>query len=542
MLINVKKVDNDNQKSLILSKEIADELDIKFLQHTNLRFGFRAVDLNVSIDESLGKNEMVLSSMALAELNLPLNCSYNVKVVENEIIIGPFMGIYLGRKESTLFKKLRMLESYAVNYPDLNGVILGFTLDQVNKNDLTINGYYYDPKLGIWKNAELPYPASIFRKNTYDMDWREYFGSLYGNRIFNYKTLDKWTMHHRLSQFEEVNKHLPATALYNDTNDVMEFMNKHQDVYIKPITGKKGLGIYNVVFNDEKFIVKTREKKENMEWNFSDKVEFTNFLQERLTKGNYIIQKTIDIRVNNKTMDFRVGVDKDQSGTWKNYMFISRVSGDNSIVSNRALSQGTIQYIPDVLREIYNMNDQEINEYVERMKKLALNVANKLELTGIGLGKLAFDIAIDNDKNIWIIEINSKYPDDNLMNELDNRKKYYEIRHVNMLYAKRLAGFEEMDNNILMKFANEEQVNNETKKYIIHVGLPKNKKDEFEKLISAHMESLQISGPVKFNKTMRKFVIKLETSDKKLNEFIELLKYGEEHYEKSVIALTEITN
>src|SRR5699024_8680582 len=138
-----------------------------------------------------------------------------------------------------------------------------------------------------------PFPAAIFKRNTFNLEWREFFGALYHNRIFNYKTFNKWDIYQRLKVFPEAVQFLPKTKLYKNTNDVLELLNRCEDIYIKPIAGKKGLGIYNVSINNGIIQVKTREKGKNLQWTFNKNEELNTFLHERLSKGKYIIQRTV---------------------------------------------------------------------------------------------------------------------------------------------------------------------------------------------------------------------------------------------------------
>lgn len=541
MYCSLQPLDDKNRK-LIISEEVAERLGLYFIKQTQIRFGLKVSDISIEIRPNL-KNKVILSNSVLRKLNIPLDCSYNLIVKENEISLGPFIGIYMGRKESTVIKKLRLIDSYIKNYQELNGVIFAFSLDNVNKEDLTIGGYYYNPNKERWEKSVLPFPASIFRKNTYNLQWREYFGSLYGNKIFNYKSIDKWEMYDRLRQFNEIEEYLPPTAKYINEEDVLSMLEKYRNVYVKPISGKKGKGIYNIVVIDGYYHVKTREKSGNVEWRFSTTDELTSFLKERVTKGKYIVQKTIELQVGDKVVDFRVGMDKDQNGLWQKIMFISRVSGNSSIVSNMQISGGEVQWIPNVLREIYMMNEQQIKSYTEKLSSLAHTISQKLEMTGLNMGKLAFDFAIDKNQKIWIIEVNSKYPDDSLADQLEsNRETYYKIRHTNMQYAKKLAGFDqEMDNQVILTPPGHTNTA-EVRKYKAYIAIPLEYKDELQDKITEESKKMDCNIKVGYHEKLKKFELEIQGTDNQVNQFLQNIKKNNYYQSEIVFALDSTQN
>lgn len=537
------KVKDDEETKFIISKDFSKAFNLSKVKSSFIRFGFKIIESTIIIDDNLPSNEIVISQNIIEQLKLPTYCNFNITVnKQGEIIFGPFIGIYMGRKETTLIKKLRIIDSYVKKYKEVNGAVFAFTLDNINKENFTMRGYIYNPRMDIWQKVTVPYPASIFNKTTMNTDWREYFGALYGNKIFNYNSFDKWEMYERLKQFDDIEGLFPPTKLYENVEGITEYLDQYKNLFIKPIAGKKGLGIYNVIKTNNVIQVKTRLKGENLAWEFADRNEFLTFIVGKLETNQYIIQKTLDIQIDSKAIDFRVGMDKDQTGNWNNIMFISRVSGDNSIVSNRALGGGVIRLIPDVLKDIYKMSNEEVEEYESNLVTIATKISVYLEKTGLYLGKLAFDIAIDSNKKIWIVEINSRYPDDSLANSLGDTQTYYDIRHTNMMFSKRLSGFDQTTNDTLLHFSGSSaQVNNrEIKKVKIYIGVTKNNKEKFKEYLSGLLQKTVFSPDVNYNETKRKFEIVLEGKFVDINQFIQSLKISKENTIENVIGIVDL--
>src|SRR5699024_3437978 len=145
----------------------------------------------------------------IKDLKIPTFTSYQIKNEKNRLVIGPVIGVVLGKSKKVLYRKLRTLNSYVNLYDGLKGLIVGFTLEDLNRRKLTVNGLVYNPEIGIWERMEVPYPQSILKRGLVPKKDREYINSIYGDRFFNYKKVDKWEIQERLEQFPKINEYLP---------------------------------------------------------------------------------------------------------------------------------------------------------------------------------------------------------------------------------------------------------------------------------------------------------------------------------------------
>ena len=523
----IVKVDNLNDSTVIFSKQIAKIYQIQNLKTSIFRFGFKSAEVEVSVSEELNSHEILISSNIIKKLKLPLSVNYNVVIVNNEIVFGPFIGISMGRTVDRLYRGLGILNGFLKHYNRINGVIFGFTTDQVDKNNLEIKGLMYNPQKDIWEKTILPYPSTIFKRKEIGQEWREYFSSLYPGKIFNYKHFDKWDAHDRLVQFPKIAEILPDTTLYSDENDIVRYLDLHKDIYVKPLKGNGGHGIFNIKRLDNGTIkIETLENGESLQWNFKEDREFKDFINDKLITGKYIIQQTLDFKVGNKTLDFRIGLDKDQSGNWKNNMFVTRISGDHSIVSNVASSGGTVSYPFDALKNIYQMDDTEAKEYEEKLISTGLKIAKRIDQSGIPLGKLALDIAIDRNKKMWLIEVNNKSPNDGLLRPLGDKDMQYEIRYTNMLYAKKLAGFDIQSNENVFSFHQDDGSEaDETVRYHLYVSV-RGKRKSYRRYVRDVSKSYDVVGKIK-RIVNRVVEIEIEGQKSVVHKFISEIKNDE---------------
>ncbi|WP_042221498.1 YheC/YheD family endospore coat-associated protein [Oceanobacillus manasiensis] len=537
-LISVKLTE-DHSNVVFISQKLSDQLGTTFIKSSVLRFGLKVAEIEIIIDKHISEDELLIAKNVADKLNIPTSCNYELMMNESkEFVIGPFIGIYMGRKQATLHKKLRLVNSFASKYTSVNGTIFAFTLDNVQKSNLTIKGYFYNPNMDCWEEATLPYPSSIFLRNTMNIEWREHFKAIYGNNIFNFKPFDKWEMYEKLKQFPEMINVMPQTVLYKSPNNILDMLETHQNLYVKPIGGKKGLGIYNIAIKDNDIEVQTRENQENLKWTYN-KEEFYAFIQEKLLQDKFVIQETIDLKIDNKVMDFRVGMEKDKSGEWKNMMLVTRLSGDSSIVSNRAAGGGSIIRVTEALKEIYKMDEEKVIEYEKKLISIAKNASIYLEKTGLNLGKLAFDLAIDKNHKVWIIEINSRYPDDSLATKIGDSNIYYDIRNTNMLYAKKLAGFSKTSGNVL-KFEDNIKVNEGSRRYKVMASIPRDQRKMYIEHVANVANELGLTGKLDFNNLVKKVDIEIEGGESKIKEFLIEANVGEEIQTKSILSIEEI--
>ena len=485
------------EKNIIsLPKQLIERFNLKYKKTVHVQFGWHKKEVNIRL---LVKDDNVieLSGNVIEDLNLPENINYHIKAVDHTIMIGPYIGVYLGKKKQSSQRRLNYLSSYVKKYSEVNGVIIGFTIEDLDKENLLMNGLVYNPLLKIWERKTLPYPNSIIKRGSIDQKNLEYLYNLYGNKMYNYKKINKWEVHERLEQFSEVEKHLPKSTLFKNEKNLLDFLKQHQNIYVKPIDGNQGIGIYNIVLNGNEILIYTRKKNENVKLRYAVE-NLDEFTTSYLKSNKYIMQETLDLKVNNKTSDFRIGMDKSIDGKWHHNMYITRVGGDESIVSNVASSGGYVQIPSAALAEIYNLSDKEISIKEKELLDLAYNVAERLDQTGIKLGKLAMDIAVTKDKKVYLIEVNNTAPNDNIMKLLDDHDTIFKIRNENAKYGKFLAGFSTED-NLIVKLNKEKEISKENRHYTLLIKVKRDFKTESEK----ELETIFREAGIKYNHTSK---------------------------------------
>jgi len=93
------------------------------------------------------------------------------------------------------------------------------------------------------------------------------------------------------------------------------------------------------------------------------------------------------------------------------------------------------------IQNVLNISDEEAGFIRQQMTDIAMRTAGWLDQHGEHYGNLGIDMAVDWNRKIWIIEVNSRNPDHSIALNAGNHEMYRRCMLANMLYAKRLSGF-----------------------------------------------------------------------------------------------------
>lgn len=406
-----------------------------------VRFGIKAFETKVKSSDGLSTNEILLSNDIIKDLIIPLFGSYEILLKGNEIIIGPYIGMLTAKSEDELKKSVNYLTSYVYSYDEIGGAILFFTSDGVDMKSQLIHGFVFDPKSKKWIEGTYSYPAAIFKRIWVKKELTNHFRSLLGDRIFNNYYFDKWETYDWLSRFDAVKEYLPVTRLYKTPYELKMFLDEHDSIYIKPISGSEGKGVMKLEKKNDLYFLYYTENYQKQEKCFRAYDDLNLFLNSNIKENRYVLQKSLKlINIEESMIDFRLMLLKDQNGEWQDIGMIARVGIKGSIVSN--LSAGaSLANAEATLKDVLKLSEVEVIRLRKKMTDISLAAAEALENCGIHCGNLGFDITMDTNDHIWILEINNLNPNHIIAKTAGEKKMFYRARLLNMLYAKGLSGF-----------------------------------------------------------------------------------------------------
>jgi glutathione synthase/RimK-type ligase-like ATP-grasp enzyme len=426
----------------MLSPVTAATLGLKEREIRFLRFGLLCCTVNITTASELKPQEVILSQNIVDCLRLPLSMSYELTICESQLLIGPYIGILAAKSDSRLHNSIQSLSNYMHNYQAIGGAILAFSLDGVDVVNQQITGYMFNPSTKDWVAGTYGYPAAIMQRIRTNSYWRSHFQAKLGNRVFNNYVFNKWEMYQWLQAIPALQPYLPETALYQGPRSILPFIERHGRIYIKPITGSQGAGVVSAEGRSKCVILRYNLGGQPQETICETRRQLVSILRPLLGTSRCIVQQGLDlIRSEDRIIDFRLILAKNQARVWEDFGLIARYGPPCSVVSNIS-SGGKAVSGEQALRDL-QLTEQAVFNVRQVMRALALTASTQLETCGIHCGNLGIDLGLDQTGKIWLIEINNRDPNHTIALDIGDRQMFYRIKQANMLYAKSLAGFVE---------------------------------------------------------------------------------------------------
>lgn len=427
---------------IIINRRLAEKLNMAKKLRGFVSFGTRKNYVDILISETVDEKEVKLAAEVMEDLHIPEYPIYEMRVKGNEIILGPCIGVAASRKYESITKRmLKEIALHTLDYTNIHGAIIVFSLDKVNKEKQLIEGYCYNPQVDSWEKGIFPYPRAINRKTHMNERWQNHFLSIIGDNVFNNYVFDKWDMYGWFSNEEDIKGRLPETIIYNSEEDLNSMLMKYNTVYVKPIWGMKGFGVVKVSAEEGKRTFKYRENDNNVYFEANNDGEFEKISKKLFASGEHIIQQGLKlITYDDGIVDFRCVMQKNEACRWQCNGIIARVGAKESVVSNIS-SGGAAMPGQDFIKDELTASEAEAFDIKERMISLCMKVCNALDEYGFNFATLGLDIGIDEKKNMWLIEVNNRKPHPGIALRANDIAGYYTILAGPMHYAKALAGF-----------------------------------------------------------------------------------------------------
>lgn len=278
-----------------------------------------------------------------------------------------------------------------------------FTIHHVHFGNRTVSGYQYIERNNTFRKVLVPIPAIIHNrvKPTQTKKQVEQLAKLPGITLFNLDNrLNKWTVYQVLSKFPELHRYLPKTHLLS-IDSWRNFQQQFSTVYVKPLGKSLGMDICRIDQQNGLWrMVHSTGKSEIFQ-----KTELEQQLEKQAEKEEYLVQQAVAVKmIEQRAVDFRVAVQKGTNGEWNVSGMVARLGPKHGIATNLAVG-GQSKKMDVVLKDLGIKEPESIKEKIHQVVILA---AQRLESALPGLADLGFDIAIDEDEQIWIIEVNGR--------------------------------------------------------------------------------------------------------------------------------------
>ncbi|MFB7139909.1 YheC/YheD family protein [Gottfriedia sp. NPDC056225] len=264
-----------------------------------------------------------------------------------------------------------------------------------------------------WTLMNVP-PASIIhnrihsRKLERSKEFKLLNSSLTTQQIpfFNARFLNKLEVFKALIDSAYIKPYVPYTEECISAEQLEHFIQKYETVFIKPIHGSQGRNILRVTKEKELFRLKNSQNSE-VELEFQSIHEVFQIIKQQLSKRSCIIQEGLPlISKDNRLVDFRFLCHKNKFNNWEVTSTVARIGHPTQFVSNLARG-GDLQKIDEFLSQY--LPKKERVHFKKLLVELAIECCRCIDSSFDGLfAEFGVDLAIDNQFNPWVIELNSK--------------------------------------------------------------------------------------------------------------------------------------
>ncbi|MGM7683775.1 YheC/YheD family endospore coat-associated protein [Cytobacillus sp. Hm23] len=403
-------VTNEHSQTVYIPKEI--------FKPSMEQIFFGTISCACSIQShSYNDHDVIMSKDVYEQLHIPRCSKVHLFTDEERIYVGPLIGIFTaGFTESNLrpignrslfFAKLLAVEEAIGAYAYVFGA------HHICWEKGLVTGYFYTD--AGWKQLEVPLPNVVYdrlpNRKTENQHYfkhikerlqREYSIPWYNPGFFN-----KWSIHEQLITDHSISHFLPETERYADLSQLNDLLKKYRHVYLKPINGSLGYGVFQLFYvEDEKcYYCRYRDKfTKNRLQKFPNLESMINHLFKQNQLQQYIVQQGISLlRINGRTVDFRIHTNKNREGNWQVSVIAAKIAGKGSATTHLK-NGGMVKTIEEVFP-----NDEQRADIIDRLTDAVISLSKSIEIRTVGLiGEIGFDIGIDKELNIWLFEANSK--------------------------------------------------------------------------------------------------------------------------------------
>lgn len=221
--------------------------------------------------------------------------------------------------------------------------------------------------------------------------------SIVFNRINRF---DKYTFHKLLSKEPTLQVYLPHSMICSSKN-LRTAMKQHEALYIKPTNSSIGNGVMKLSRQGGEwwklYLMKGKPK-------LLRRKEMISFISKKTAKQAYMIQKAIPLATyNGNPYDLRVSVQRGSHGHWQVTGIVGKVASAGKHVTNVAKG-GRVKRCEVLLRK----SGFEPEKMKADIHKAVLRIANYAAAKLPHLADVGFDIGIDRNGHIQLIEMNGR--------------------------------------------------------------------------------------------------------------------------------------
>ncbi|QGU95875.1 hypothetical protein GOM49_12940 [Clostridium bovifaecis] len=400
--------------------------------------------LKVNVNNSFENPFKLIMTKALKDkLLIPHFPIYQLKIFGNEIIIGPVIGLLLGN-HAHLYSPSHMRkysDRFGI-YNKIGGLIYAFSPKNIDWEKNSVYGLYYNVTNSKWEFGEFPLPTVIYRRNFHTEEKTiQKLIKATNYKLFNSYRFTKYEMNEYVIKDKQLCNHLIPTILCNNFDSLKSFIDIHNRIILKPTDLSRGRGICIIDKKDIFYKIIDYRGKTPLETLIKDEKELKEYFNSNHNFfNNYLAQKHINLaKVDGSVYDIRVVMQKKTKDDWVCSGIECRIAPSSSLITN--ISRGGYALsLHDALEKSFS-GYPNIKLLMLQVDEFSKKLCIYMDKMGHHFAEFGIDLAFDEIKNLWLIEINV-FPSFKGFKIFDY-STYLNIRYTPLLYAATLTEFKD---------------------------------------------------------------------------------------------------
>lgn len=236
----------------------------------------------------------------------------------------------------------------------------------------------------------------------------------------SFSKFEKWKI-----QFEdsELKPFLPYTKSFNYQN-LETMLDSYTVIFVKPKFGSGGAGVKKLTKLGDSSVEIHMEKQKKI---YHSTKEAYDRLKRIQGKTSYMVQQGIPLaKVDDRPFDIRVMVQKNSHGQWEITGKLAKIAGPMHVVSNVHRSRGKIVPLEYAVEKSLTNPHVNYQSIANKLDQICLTAAKTLNKYYRSIHTIGFDMGIESNGRIWIIEDNFR-PATFMFNRLKDKSMYRTI-------------------------------------------------------------------------------------------------------------------